>query len=1231
MKKISVMLILFLALTGMVFAADFDQVSDYAQQYENGELDYLKFKTNIYVVEEQFYEEIDGEMEKYSSDSNIDPAYSDEILELGKEAEIAFMDKDAEKLKNVVDELIVLFQDLGDEDTVEVLKEITEAADNSDWEEISNLASKLPQMNSKEEGDYFKGLSIDFVEDLFGSPSGYQEEIWIDNDGQSTKLDEKVPYFENVLFDGDKVRVTLHAWPNGIKDGNEILLFYHVGIQSSLQTEGENVDIGLFINSFQEMVDLYENGDVSLSELGEAAANVESNVNNYINTNPDECSNIFSGLLSRKETVDVTYITGTIVDNDDLYSELSINHDVKSDEDNFHIWAHIESRNKEEIGDEHFDSGYAWEDLHNNEIEEVKNGFIEMLDDVVDEIKSSNSASDARKEFYSQEQKLNNYLSELNWRAQEDNDITSNELEDFLYDTVNDIGLDDLIKQKIERIEYKDYLIKETVEINNAWCRSEEEQCDQNFYCEDAQCVSAQGGDEDCTNGQDDDGDTYWDCDDPDCDCEQMWEEENQDDGWFNGNDEESNHEESECKDGCEQECGDQNTDCVNDKCVCLGNDDSPEQGDDNNEVSECKDGCEQECGDQNTNCIDGMCICLGYGENGPPPNDDNDDSNNDNNELEPAEPENNEDADDSSNNEEGNDTEQDNGETDQIDEDPVGETEEQVSEPTDENSIEEGNDGEVPENNNEPESDSHESEPVEEESESESVPSDEGNDDSSGEQNLGTSSLITGMAVADDYVWFEDLEEEDDNQNYNDNKDCDDDCKDCWECDWENGDLEQCDESCKVCNLCQYENGDLECYDKQFFDEERGHCECEEGYSDCDGDWLNGCELEGQCDGCQSDRDCAEPKCSEDKKRILNFACESGDSWEEDKELLQFGANCDTYTNGDEQAGFWIDGWGEELEQFGEYKHNSFDVMEDDWCKKDLEKLIEERKLIQESFNEDFMDWFFNEFVNDDPNKFEDHMRIINGLHRVLMENTDRTAWTLACLGETEFPEEYMPIQLSYQSIYGDVEIWEEYKKTDHFSQGGEDINVLNPYMKIWIFPPKEFIIEKMNEEFGGPKGPPAHEVAEIQQNEEIMDKINKISDRFDDGAEIIFQIKDEEELVFQGLMKVNPEVVMRIEQVSDYDGTQDAIVSVDFDFLYDIMSTVAKEVEGEHVEGPWWEKEKGIEMEKVKESWVAVKVIGQLVVGLTSGEIEVEPTNKLDDIIFSLTEIVSLMSMGE
>jgi len=38
-------------------------------------------------------------------------------------------------------------------------------------------------------------------------------------------------------------------------------------------------------------------------------------------------------------------------------------------------------------------------------------------------------------------------------------------------------------------------------------------------------------------------------------------------------------------------------------------------------EYSECSDGCQQECGDQNTDCVDNRCVCKGYGENGPPNN----------------------------------------------------------------------------------------------------------------------------------------------------------------------------------------------------------------------------------------------------------------------------------------------------------------------------------------------------------------------------------------------------------------------------------------------------------------------------------------------------------------------------------------------------------------------------------------------------------------------------------
>jgi len=54
-------------------------------------------------------------------------------------------------------------------------------------------------------------------------------------------------------------------------------------------------------------------------------------------------------------------------------------------------------------------------------------------------------------------------------------------------------------------------------------------------------------------------------------------------------------------------------------KCVSKEEYDHSQGHDDDYEESECKDGCSQECGDQNTDCVNDKCVCLGYGENGPP------------------------------------------------------------------------------------------------------------------------------------------------------------------------------------------------------------------------------------------------------------------------------------------------------------------------------------------------------------------------------------------------------------------------------------------------------------------------------------------------------------------------------------------------------------------------------------------------------------------------------------
>jgi len=83
----------------------------------------------------------------------------------------------------------------------------------------------------------------------------------------------------------------------------------------------------------------------------------------------------------------------------------------------------------------------------------------------------------------------------------------------------------------------------------------------------------------------------------------------------------------------CANSCGDGRWDFRNGKCECYANEGTgPKPGEwqggepgqyPNSEgeyykESECKDGCSQECGNQNTDCVNEKCVCLGGGNEGP-------------------------------------------------------------------------------------------------------------------------------------------------------------------------------------------------------------------------------------------------------------------------------------------------------------------------------------------------------------------------------------------------------------------------------------------------------------------------------------------------------------------------------------------------------------------------------------------------------------------------------------
>ncbi|MEE9525795.1 MAG: hypothetical protein V3V78_04290, partial [Candidatus Woesearchaeota archaeon] len=128
--------------------------------------------------------------------------------------------------------------------------------------------------------------------------------------------------------------------------------------------------------------------------------------------------------------------------------------------------------------------------------------------------------------------------------------------------------------------------------------------CEQGYTCQYGKCFSDGGGCGDCESKCP--GASRTDCVDDECECYYEDDDQNPDDDSSEG-----------CGD-CESECPEKSgellsgTDCVDDQCECYYRTES-----------ECKDGCEQECGDENTDCVDDKCVCLGYGENGPPTDDD--------------------------------------------------------------------------------------------------------------------------------------------------------------------------------------------------------------------------------------------------------------------------------------------------------------------------------------------------------------------------------------------------------------------------------------------------------------------------------------------------------------------------------------------------------------------------------------------------------------------------------
>ncbi len=429
-------------------------------------------------------------------------------------------------------------------------------------------------------------------------------------------------------------------------------------------------------------------------------------------------------------------------------------------------------------------------------------------------------------------------------------------------------------------------------------------------------------------------------------------------------------------------------------------------------------------------------------------------------------------------------------------------------------------------------------------------------------------------------------------------------------------------DEFCRgSCNTCRYEAGEFECNENQHFDSEDSSCWCDEGWFECDGDWENGCESFGECGGCESKADCAEDRCAPWGNVIQQFDCVKGEEWVHDKGAVRFQGSCRTFPTKRMEGWVHFDMWGDPFEELHPIREEIEMEMGEEWCEWQLENKIKERIEIQNSLTEEFLTWFFEEYVPSSPSEWEKHIGGIFDSYWRIVDNSMKTSELLLCSGEDKLPEEYEPIEVSYDTEFGSVRVWEAETTTDFF---GKRARIISPYMQIWILPTKEFIKKEFQAGMKGgympgPEGKqkpeiPPSEQEKMRRDPKFMGIINSISEKYGGEAKIIFNIVDGEELVFNALITINDEVLIKMEPMETYEGDYDAKITFEFDFFYDMILTSEREMKGGHVEYPPWESRPAFG-DMFKGMVDGMRMWFMIQGGIASGQIRAEPGDALQD----------------
>jgi len=283
----------------------------------------------------------------------------------------------------------------------------------------------------------------------------------------------------------------------------------------------------------------------------------------------------------------------------------------------------------------------------------------------------------------------------------------------------------------------------------------------------------------------------------------------------------------------------------------------------------------------------------------------------------------------------------------------------------------------------------------------------------------------------------------------------------------------------------------------------------------------------------------------------------------------------CTTTPQGTD-AILYFSGSGEELNIVPKLqeRYNQDGTLED--CSRELQNQLKQRREFEKSFNQEFIRNFVEEYLANSADNWEGAANKILSLHENNVNNIEKLAKAMDCLGFKKLEEEFKLVDLEYITEEFTIK-YRENLNEQRFDNMINKVEIPIPKIEMSLFFSEEFIKKELknameNHEFTGSpeniaqrektKGLLPEEKTKIMQDSILMQNIRELTSKYPDGN-LNFQLTvvdsiNSNQIVYNAFGVLNEEDILKFKSMPPEESPAANVrIEVGFQELYDIMQT--------------------------------------------------------------------------